>query len=236
MNSYSLLGCRTRKKKDKASSMAAGLSLHMLAPTLCFSAVILLRLSKWFVLKQIEKFCALPIIGSANVKQNCIQLLPQQVLLLSYSCRTGPAEHLGVEPGGDCSSTEVRDKALVLTHLTSTYSLSVSLVLDVQKCTHILGFWMFPEHTSVHQCFKSRIMEALSSHLSRKTMSRAFALAIDGSSGQKTPRGPSNIGRRGWGTASAAGPATQSRELRSCFSRGCVGPGRSSCFLPSDLG
>lgn len=111
-----------------------------------------LLLSKWFVLKQIEKFCALPI--SANVKQNCIQLLPQQVLLLGYSCRTGPAERLGVEPGGDCSSTEVRDKALVLTHLTSRYSLSVSLVLDVQKYTQKIH-WASGRCLNTPQCISA---------------------------------------------------------------------------------
>lgn len=221
------------EKKDKASRMAAGLSLHMLAPTLCFSEVILLWLSKWFVLKQIEKFRALSIIGSANMKQNCIQLLPQQILLLSYCCRTGPAECTCTEPGGDCSSPEVRDKLLVLTHVTSRYSPSVSLVLDIQKYARILGFWMFSKHISMHQHFKSRIMAALCSRLARRTMSRTFALAID-HLGRKPLVAPAIL-RAGDGALPVL-LAPQCRALRSRFSRGCVVSVRSSCFLPSGLG
>lgn len=86
-SSPALLDCR--KREDKTSKMALGLSFHMLALTLCFSAVIQLWLLKWFALKQTEKESLVPSLLFANIKQNCIQLFPSKPCCSSTAAGRG---------------------------------------------------------------------------------------------------------------------------------------------------
>lgn len=115
--------------------MAVELSLSMLA--LYFSAVILLWISKWFVLKQIGKQWFVPsLLFAVNVNQNCTQLLPQQTLLLIPCCRTWLAE---CQHGSPAGLGLARGTAPMSAPPASRHFLSVSLDLDVQKHTCTWG-------------------------------------------------------------------------------------------------